>query len=186
MPPILYVADLDWRVVHIAKIRSWTDEQLKTAIQRSGSYRGVLILLGLVPAGGNYEQVKRRASELDISTAHFTGKGWRIGSTKPSVPQVPLELLLVRGANVQSYKLKAKLFAAGLKTPQCEMCGWAKAADDGRIPVELDHINGDRYDNRISNLRVLCPNCHSLQPTHRGKNKKVRLRSTTIIDARVV
>jgi 5-methylcytosine-specific restriction endonuclease McrA len=45
----------------------------------------------------------------------------------------------------------------------------------GRITVELDHINGDHYDNRIENLRILCPNCHSLQPTHRGRNKKIRL-----------
>ena len=45
-----------------------------------------------------------------------------------------------------------------------------KKSIDGRIPLELDHINGDRHDNRIKNLRILCPNCHSLQPTHRGRN----------------
>ncbi|MGB4076287.1 MAG: HNH endonuclease [Minisyncoccia bacterium] len=39
------------------------------------------------------------------------------------------------------------------------------------MPVELDHVNGDRHDNRIENLRILCPNCHSLKPTHRGRNK---------------
>lgn len=58
--------------------------------------------------------------------------------------------------------------------PRCELCDWAEMAEDGRIPVELDHINGDRYDNRIKNLRILCPNCHSLQSTHRGKNQKRR------------
>ncbi|MDE1988391.1 MAG: HNH endonuclease, partial [Patescibacteria group bacterium] len=38
------------------------------------------------------------------------------------------------------------------------------------LPLELDHINGDRHDNRLENLRILCPNCHSLKPTHRGRN----------------
>lgn len=56
----------------------------------------------------------------------------------------------------------------------CEDCGWAKSSEDGRIPVELDHINGDRHDNRLENLRILCPNCHSLRLTHRGKNIQKR------------
>lgn len=47
-------------------------------------------------------------------------------------------------------------------------------SEDGRIPLELDHINGDRHDNRLENLRVLCPNCHSLKPTHRGLNRSKR------------
>ena len=50
----------------------------------------------------------------------------------------------------------------------------AEKSEDGRIPVELDYINGDHHDNRIKNLRILCPNCHSLQLTHRGKNKRRR------------
>lgn len=83
-----------------------------------------------------------------------------------------LEEILTRNSRYQSYKLKRRLFAAGLKKPSCELCGWSKEAKDGRIPLELDHMNGDRYDNRIENLRILCPNCHSLQPTHRGLNKR--------------
>jgi predicted HNH restriction endonuclease len=46
---------------------------------------------------------------------------------------------------------------------------------DGRVPVELDHINGDKNDNRLENLCILCPNCHSVQPTHRGPNQKVAI-----------
>ncbi|MBI2588845.1 HNH endonuclease [Candidatus Saccharibacteria bacterium] len=155
--------------------RSWTDQQLEIAVRDSKSYRSVLIKLGLIPAGGNYDQIKRRIKELAIPAEHFTGKGWNVGGMFIPKPAKPIELLLIKDSDVQSYKLKVRLFAKGLKKPKCELCGWAVVAPDGRVPLELDHINGKRRDNRLENLRILCPNCHSLQPTHRGKNKKVKL-----------
>lgn len=152
--------------------RKWTDTQLKNAVAKSKSYRSVIKQLGLVPAGGNYDQVKRKIKELNLDTSHFTGKVWNKGMTGLSVFRIPLKEVLVKNSDFQSYKLKKRLYYEGLKKPRCELCGWAKQSMDGRIPLELDHINGDRYDNRIENLRILCPNCHSLQPTHRGKNRR--------------
>ena len=163
------------------KQRSWTDEQLKEAVPKSRSFRAVLIALNLVPAGGNYEQVKNTINKLELSTDHFMGKGWNVGLKFRPVAPKPIGELLVANGTMQSFSLKRRLFQAGLKKPKCELCGWAKRSIDGRVPVELDHINGDRHDNRIENLRVLCPNCHSLQPTHRGKNKKHRLVSAGVV-----
>jgi len=140
----------------------------------------VLIELGLVPAGGNYVQIQSRIKLLGLSAAHFTGMGWNQGLKHNPNPPQPIDALLVANGTSQSYVLKKRLFIEGLKTPACELCGWNTKAADGRIPVELDHTNGDHFDNRLENLRVLCPNCHSLQPTHRGKNKKVKLRRLTI------
>ena len=155
------------------KPRSWSDDQLIIAVKDRYSYRAVLLELGLVPAGGNYSQIQKRIKILNLSTDHFTGGRWNIGHTYHTKSRPPLIALLVKGSEVQSYKLKKRLFEEDIKQPVCEICGWANQASDGRIPVELDHINGDRHDNRLENLRILCPNCHSLQPTHRGKNKGV-------------
>lgn len=159
------------------KKRSWTDEQLVVAVKESRSYRMVLQRIGLVPAGGNYKQVGRRISELGLSTKHFSGKGWNTGwAFDPRKQQLTLQEILVKGRPTQSHKLRLRLIGEGLKKAECELCGWCETAADGRLPLELDHINGDPNDNRLQNIRILCPNCHSLQPTHRGKNKKVRLR----------
>lgn len=165
------------------KRRSWTDEQLIAAVKISRSNRSVLIALNLIPAGGNYAQIKRRIEELELDIAHFTGMGWNKGGTSPR-KATSLDLLLVENSNFQSHKLKRRLFIEGLKQPKCELCGWSMKSVDGRIPVELDHINGNHRDNRIENLRILCPNCHSLQPTHRGRNKKVRLRADVVTGSR--
>ena len=98
--------------------------------------------------------------------------GWRKNRTFDFIPQKALKDILVQHSDFQSFKLKKRLFRDGLKTPKCELCDWAESAQNGRIPVELDHINGNRFDNRLENLRILCPNCHSLQPTHRGLNQQ--------------
>lgn len=152
----------------------WTQEQLVSAVRDSSSLRQVIFRLGLIPAGGNYVHVARVIKDLRLNTRHFTGKLWNKGLKVPRASLIPLEKILVSDNGFQSFKLKKRLFAAGLKKQACELCGWSKQSIDGRIPLELDHKNGNRRDNRLSNLRVLCPNCHSLQPTHRGRNIRRR------------
>ncbi len=127
--------------------------------------------LNLREAGGNYDQLKKYTQELKLATSHFKGMAWNKGMRGIGQPLIPLEDILIKGSLYQSFKLKARLFKKGLKNPKCEVCGWAELSEDGRLPLELDHINGDRHDNRLVNLRILCPNCHSLQATHRGKNR---------------
>lgn len=150
----------------------WTKEQLVESAKKCQSIRQLLTCLGIIGAGGNYRIINKFLKLYQIDTSHFTGRGWRKGTKTPMTPPRPLEQLLILGGEYQSFKLKRRLYTAGLKSCHCEECGWAKTSADGRIPLELDHINGNRTDNRLENLRILCPNCHSLKPTHRGLNRR--------------
>jgi hypothetical protein len=155
--------------------RSWKLEQLEEAVRSSFSYRQVLIKLGLREAGGNYAQIRYYIKESSLDISHFTGKGWNKGLKFQPRPAIPIEKILVENSTYQSFKLKNRLFKEGLKEKRCEECSWAEVSTDGYLPLELDHINGNRMDNRLENLRVLCPNCHSLKPTHRGRNRKKKV-----------
>lgn len=153
-------------------MRKWNEEKLREAIRKSKTLRQAIAKLKLTPAGDNYDRIKRAIIENDIDTSHFEISliPWNKGG-KGERPRTPLTKILKRDSTFQSYKLKKRLFQENIKPRHCEECGWAQIAPGGYLPLELDHINGDRHDNRLENLRVLCPNCHSLKPTHRGKNK---------------
>jgi len=72
---------------------------------------------------------------------------------------------------IQTFKLKHRLIREGILEPKCYRCGlttWQGLP----IPLELEHKNGNPHDNSLDNLTLLCPNCHALTATYRGKNKK--------------
>ncbi len=151
--------------------RSWTKKDLIKAVAQSKSVRQTLVFLNLAEAGGNYSHVKKYIGIYKIDTSHFLKSPWNKGKKIGFRPVLKIQDILCRNSSYQSYKLKRRLVYGGLKINKCEECSWAKRSVDGRVPLELDHINGDRFDNRLENLRVLCPNCHSLKITHRGLNK---------------
>jgi hypothetical protein len=105
--------------------------------------RQVRIALGLVPAGGNYRQIQAALVRYGVSTSHFRGRAWNKGGKGHRRPTMPLDAILVVKSSYQSSRPKKRLIMLGLKDNRWERCGWAASARDGRVPVELDHVNGD-------------------------------------------
>lgn len=148
---------------------TYSEQELYEAVKSSTSIRQVLDKLNIVPAGGNYQTTNRRIKKLGIDTSHFTGQAWNKG--KVIGPKRHIKEYLKENSTVQSFKLKGRLIVEGLKKHKCECCGITEW--NGKpAPLELDHINGNHHDNRLENLRILCPNCHAQTDTYRGKNKK--------------
>ena len=81
---------------------------------------------------------------------------------------MPLEELLTNGPRGR-YNIKLRLIAAGLLENSCEECGISEWRD-GPLSLELHHRNGEKHDNRLENLALLCPNCHSQTDSWGGKN----------------
>ena len=155
------------------KARSYTDEEFIEAVANNKSWRQVLFSLGLREGGGTYTHIKNLAKKLNLSTEHMTGKGWNSGDRYVNPHKRPLSDILVEDSTYTSaYHLKHRLWREGLLEEKCDACGIGNEWQGRKLALQLDHISGVRQDNRIENLRILCPNCHSQTNTFAGKNKR--------------
>lgn len=156
-----------------------TKEEYIEAIKDAESIADVCRNLGIKPIGGNYKVVRNKVNEYGLDFKNYKGKGWGKGLKGTSNKKLSLNEILVEHSNYGSYKLKQRLIDEGLKEWKCEKCHRAEWEGE-KIPLELHHVNGINTDNRLENLQLLCPNCHSLTDNFRGRNKGINQEENSI------
>jgi len=152
------------------------------AVNKSDSVRSVLIHLGLRSAGGNHSAVKRYAKIHGVKLPDGAKTRNQKLNEVTVKRRIPLEEVLLENSNYSRGSLKRRLLEAGLLKNRCAICGLGSTWNKKPIALQLDHRNGIFNDNRIKNLRLLCPNCHSQTRTfgysNRGRKNMKRKKMT--------
>lgn len=144
-----------------------SDDMIIAASKGATSATGAAALLGI-----RYDTYRKHAQRLGVFNTNPFRTGMKRCKEEYSNRTIPLEEIL-NGKHPHYGRggLKRKLFEANLKQPFCECCG-INEWNGKPLSLHLDHIDGNTYNHSLSNLRLLCPNCHSQTETYCGKNKK--------------
>lgn len=141
--------------------KTWNDELLTQAVQETTSYEELFARFDIKTSNA----LRARVKELNLNTSH-----WFRRQSKPKAHNLSLSEVLIKDSTyICTSALKKKLIANKIlinKCYECELSSWRNKP----LSLQLDHINGIKNDNRIENLRLLCPNCHSQTETYAGKN----------------
>lgn len=154
-----------------SKIWLISKEEFEKIVKGHNTLSAILKDFGMLNKGNNFKTLNRRIKEENIDTKHIT-KNYR--NTMPAILKniIPLEKILIEHSTyVNGNGLKKKLFKEALLENKCYECGQLPVWNNKPLSLHLDHINGIHNDNRIENLRILCPHCHSQTETFAGKNK---------------
>lgn len=149
------------------KNESFTDEEFVKIVLECQTMALAAKKLGMA-----YSTFARRAKKLNCYHPNQGRKGMKLeGFRKDHI--FTDDILAGKYPQYQTYKLHLRLIREGYFKDKCSICGWDKKPEGSEFtPCELDHINGDPTDHRLENLRLICPNCHSLTPTYRFRRGK--------------
>lgn len=146
----------------------WIKNNLEEIVKTSKSKKEILEKLGLVSGGHNYKTLNKYLNYYDIDITHLR-KNWANIVDIIKFRKLLLSEILIINSNYNRTHLKERLYKEGLKERKCEFCTQGEIWKGNKISLILDHINGIYNDNRLVNLRILCPNCNSGLSTHCGK-----------------
>ena len=156
----------------VNKIYELTDEQFVELLKSSTTISEVLFKLGYSVKGNSwgYSQIKQRMTDLNLDFSIFKGKKqiYKNLITKEITPEIVLKDNCKHSRTV----LRRCILKNNLLPYKCDICGITEW-NNKTLSLELDHINGKNNDNRLENLRFLCPNCHSQTTTYGSRNQQI-------------
>ena len=147
-----------------SKIDLIPEDEFRQLIKDSFSYNEVLRKIGMSHGRSSYDIIKRRCKDLNISCNHFI----KTGNQYTTVYDLQ-DILVENSSYTNTTRLKERLLKEGLLVYECAICHNQGEWRGQPLSLQLDHINGNHSDNRIENLRLLCPNCHTQTETYGSK-----------------
>jgi len=150
----------------------YTKEILQNVVSSSSSFADVTRALGVVPHGGAQNHLKKRIIHFGIDYSHFKGKAWSKGVVFTNRRKSINDILIVlpEGSNrAKSEQLRRALKESGVEE-KCSLCGLSASWNNKPLILEVDHIDGNYLNNLFTNLRFVCPNCHTQTPNYKSRN----------------
>ena len=158
-------------------MRQYTKEWLEELCLNSFSYAEVLRKAGRKQGGGTQATLRKKIEEYKIDISHFTGQRWQDSPNQTKSvnrEKYQLEEVFCKNSPVTQKVLRGYVERHSVIKYECALCKCNGNWQNGIISLELDHIDGENTNNEITNLRYLCPNCHALTETYRGRNKALK------------
>ena len=153
----------------VKKYEQYTKEELQKFCDESESLRDLAEKIGYNKNGGSsIKLMKEIVEKFQLNISHFNGGG---RSKKLGKYRTPTEDYIKGKIKVTTHKLRLRLIAEGYFEEKCNVCGNTEWLGE-KIPLELHHKDGDKDNNSLENLEIICPNCHVFTDTYKTKNRK--------------
>jgi Zn finger protein HypA/HybF involved in hydrogenase expression len=162
---------------HKARIAAISEDELRVAVANAPSFARVAASYGIPTNGRALVELTARIRALGLDTSHMRGPAWSRGETADTHPTLKRicqerrfsdeQVFCENSSALNGPRIVKRLIERGW-VYECKQCGIAEWHGKPLV-LHLDHINGIHNDNRVENLRLLCPNCHSQTATYSNK-----------------